>query len=75
MSTPRMRLEPPVAPLGGSQPQPPLDNRNTEPTQHLREAELNLAIESAASRLLGFALTREGEELYAEADELYAGTE
>jgi hypothetical protein len=63
MSAPRTRQDPPASTSDGGQLTAVLEAHEVELAQHLREAELDLAIESAASRLLGFALAREGEEL------------
>lgn len=40
-----------------------LDPENVDLAERLHEAELRLAIESAVSRILGFALARGGEDL------------
>jgi hypothetical protein len=66
MSAPRTRQDPPVDALDRDQPIAVLEARSAGLAN--RDAELNLAIESAASRLLGFALAREGEELSPETE-------
>ncbi|MGE5177227.1 MAG: hypothetical protein ACM3JJ_12760 [Hyphomicrobiales bacterium] len=63
MSAPRTRQDPPLeAPARATPPTALLEAPRPEPADRLREAELAQVIESVASRLLGFALAREGEE-------------
>lgn len=68
MSAPRTRQDPPVNAPDSGQLTAVLEAQNVEPALPLGGAELDLVIEAAASRLLGFALAREGEELYAETE-------
>ncbi|HEX7078828.1 MAG TPA: hypothetical protein VF363_10420 [Candidatus Eisenbacteria bacterium] len=68
MSAPRTRQDPPVDASDRGPATAVLEAHDAELAQHLHEAELDLAIESAASRLLGFALAREGEEQYPETE-------
>lgn len=63
MDAPRARQDPPVNASDRGQATALLEAHDADLAQHLREVDLDLAIESAASRLLGFALAREGEEL------------
>lgn len=67
MSAPRTLQDPPVeVTMVSDQATAAPEALNARLLQDLREAELNLVIESVASRLLSFALAREGEEYDAE---------
>lgn len=68
MSAPHARQVLPVDVSDRGQPTAVLEVQNPQATPPLQEAELDLAIESAALRLLDFALAREGEELYADTE-------
>lgn len=59
MGMPRRRSESPAEVAANhSETTAVLESDRTALTERLHEAELNLAIESAASRILGFALAR-----------------
>lgn len=68
MYDPRTLQDRPIDVSDSGQQKALLEARNAEHAHSLGEAELDLVIEEAASRLLGFALAREGEETYAETE-------
>jgi hypothetical protein len=67
MNAPRTRPDSPIQSEPGKETRTlTLDPEKAELTERLNETELDLAIQSTASRLLSFALARAGEEEHAE---------